>query len=130
MPNLKLFIKAINEQSRKLNARLDDLQSPSNSKSTGRRVIENEEKDDLDLEEISSKKGKKVILKRDGNLDSIKMSIQTFQGKNDLELYLEWEKNVDNIFNYQDYFEEKKVKLGAVEFTDYASRWWDQLVIS
>jgi hypothetical protein len=31
---------------------------------------------------------------------------------------------------YTNYFEEKKVKLATVEFTDYAIIWWDQLVLT
>ena len=58
------------------------------------------------------------------------MTIPTFQGKNDPELYLEWERKVQHVFDCHNYFKEKKVKLAAVEFTDYASIWWDQFVIS
>ncbi|KAJ4713019.1 Transposon Ty3-I Gag-Pol polyprotein [Melia azedarach] len=86
--DMKIFIKAINEQFRKLNTRLDDMQSPFISKTTRRRVLEEEEEEDSDLEESSSKRGKKVVSKRDSNLGSIKMKIPIFQGKNDLELYL------------------------------------------
>ena len=64
----------------------------------------------------------------DRNLGSIKMKIPPFQGKNDPEAYLEWEKKVEMIFECNRYSEEKKVKLAAVEFTDYAVVWWDQLV--
>jgi hypothetical protein len=34
----------------------------------------------------------------DGDLNSIKLKIPNFQGKNDIEAYLEWEKNVGWIF--------------------------------
>ena len=34
------------------------------------------------------------------------------------------------MFDCHNYFEEKKVKLVVVEFTDYSSIWWDQLVTS
>ena len=34
------------------------------------------------------------------------------------------------VFDCHNYFEEKKVKLATVEFTDYAIIWWDQLVLS
>ena len=40
----------------------------------------------------------------------IKMKRPSFQGRNDLEAYLEWEKNVELIFECHKYFEEKKVK--------------------
>ena len=64
----------------------------------------------------------------DQNLGSIKMMIQSFQGKNDLEACLEWEKKVERVFDCHRYSKEKKVKLAMVEFTDYATIWWDQLV--
>ncbi|GKV43146.1 hypothetical protein SLEP1_g50479 [Rubroshorea leprosula] len=58
------------------------------------------------------------------------MKIPPFQGKNDPDVYLEWEKKVELVFDCHNYSEEKKVKLAAVEFTDYAMVWWDQLVLS
>ena len=56
------------------------------------------------------------------------MKIPQFQGKLDPEAYLEWERKVEHVFEYHNYSEIKKVQLAAVEFTDYASIWWDQLV--
>ena len=35
---------------------------------------------------------------------------------------------MDHIFQCHHYSEEKKIKLAAIEFTDYANVWWDQLV--
>jgi len=66
----------------------------------------------------------------DGGLDTIKLKIPNFQGKNDPEAYLEWEKKVDWIFYCNIYSEQKKVKLVIIEFTEYALIWWDQIVIS
>uniref|UniRef100_A0A2N9H2J3 Retrotransposon gag domain-containing protein n=1 Tax=Fagus sylvatica TaxID=28930 RepID=A0A2N9H2J3_FAGSY len=68
---------------------------------------------------------------RDGvnrSLGSIKMKIPSFQGRTDPEVYLEWEKKIDLVFDYYNYSEEKKVKLAVIEFTNYAIIWWDQLV--
>ena len=62
----------------------------------------------------------------DRNLGSIKMKIPSFQGRNDPDVYLEWERKVELIFECHNYSEEKKVKLVAVEFSDYAIVWWDQ----
>ncbi|KAH9697902.1 Endonuclease [Citrus sinensis] len=67
---------------------------------------------------------------RDDELSGIKMKIPSFQGKSDLEAYLEWEKKMKFIFDYHNYSEAKKVKLVVIEFSDYAITWWDQLVIS
>ncbi|RVW25725.1 hypothetical protein CK203_113546 [Vitis vinifera] len=44
----------------------------------------------------------------DRNLGNIKMKIPSFQGKNDPEVYLEWEKKVELIFECHNYSEEKK----------------------
>ncbi|KAG2411305.1 hypothetical protein I3760_Q012900 [Carya illinoinensis] len=64
----------------------------------------------------------------DRDLGSIKMTIPSFQGRTDPEVYLEWEKKIDLVFDCHNYSEEKKVKLVVIEFTDYAIIWWDQLV--
>ncbi|XP_031387160.1 uncharacterized protein LOC116200452 [Punica granatum] len=64
----------------------------------------------------------------DRNIGSIKRTIPHFQGRNDLDAFIEWERKVELIFDCHNYSEEKKVKLVAVEFTDYAIIWWDKLV--
>ncbi|XP_042465802.1 uncharacterized protein LOC122048277 [Zingiber officinale] len=66
----------------------------------------------------------------DRNMGTIKLSIPPFQGKNDPDVYIEWERKVELVFNCHNYSEEKKVKLAAVAFTDYAIIWWDQLTLS
>ncbi|KAA3487786.1 Transposon Ty3-I Gag-Pol polyprotein [Gossypium australe] len=48
----------------------------------------------------------------------------------DLEAYLEWEKKIELVFECHNYLEAKKVKLAAIEFSDYAMIWWDQLTTS
>uniref|UniRef100_A0A2N9EBM0 Tf2-1-like SH3-like domain-containing protein n=1 Tax=Fagus sylvatica TaxID=28930 RepID=A0A2N9EBM0_FAGSY len=49
----------------------------------------------------------------DRNLGSIKMKIPSFQGRTDPEVYLEWEKKIDLVFDCHNYSEEKKVKLAG-----------------
>ena len=66
----------------------------------------------------------------DNNLRNIKMKIPSFQGKNDPEAYLEWERKVELVFYCHNYFENRKVKLAAIGFSDYATVWWDQLVFN
>ena len=53
------------------------------------------------------------------------MKIPSFEGKNYLEVYLEWERKVEMGFDCHNYFENKKVKLTVIEFLDYAIVWWD-----
>jgi hypothetical protein len=45
--------------------------------------------------------------------------------KNGPEVYLEWEKKVEWIFECHNYPKPKKIKLA---FIDYIIVWWDQLV--
>ncbi|GKV49075.1 hypothetical protein SLEP1_g55846 [Rubroshorea leprosula] len=66
----------------------------------------------------------------DNSLGSIKMKIPPFQGKADPEAYLEWERKVELVFDCHNYFKLKKVRLAAIEFSDYALVWWDQLVMN
>ena len=68
--------------------------------------------------------------REDNNLGNIKMKIPSFQGKNDPEAYLEWERKVELVFDCHHYSENKKVKLAVIEFSDYAIVWWDQLVLN
>jgi hypothetical protein len=66
----------------------------------------------------------------DTSLGSIKIKISSFQGENDLDEYLEWEKKLEIIFDCHSYLEGKKVKLVIIEFTYYVIVWLDQLVLS
>ncbi|KAL4386910.1 hypothetical protein GQ457_09G019990 [Hibiscus cannabinus] len=66
----------------------------------------------------------------DDNLNNIKINIPPFQGKTDPEAYLAWEKKFEHIFECHNYSELTKVKLAAIEFTDYALIWLDQLTAS
>ncbi|KAH0716261.1 hypothetical protein KY284_009166 [Solanum tuberosum] len=52
------------------------------------------------------------------------MEIPSFKGTRDLDLYLDWERRVEAIFDCHNYSEGKKVKLVVVEFSDYAASWW------
>jgi len=68
--------------------------------------------------------------REDNNLGGIKMKIPSFQGRSDPEVYLEWEKKMEFVFDCHNYSETKKVKLAVIEFFEYAITWWDQLVIN
>ena len=72
----------------------------------------------------------KVRNQEDNNLRNIKLKIPSFQGKNDSEAYLEWERNVELVFDGHNYSDNKKVKLAAIGFSNYATVWWDQLVFN
>ncbi|RDX63595.1 hypothetical protein CR513_57956, partial [Mucuna pruriens] len=123
--DIKLFIKAFQEQFKVLNVKLDDLQHiPRYRSPTSQHNDEEEE------EEYSNGRYNENEWRRKGEprcdiyLGNIKMTIPAFQGKNDHEL------KVEHVFDFHNYSEEKKVKLAVVKFTDYASIWWDRFVIN
>ena len=90
-----------------------------------------DEEDDRDSVASNRRHGgrfREVRNRGDNNLGSIKVKIPTFQGKNDPEAYLEWEKKIEWVFDCHNYSELKKVKLAAIKFADYAIVWWDQLL--
>jgi hypothetical protein len=75
---LKFFIKAVIDQFKLLNARLDDLESSSCSKTYRRHKLDEEHEADSEVERTSYKRDKKVGSKGDNNIVSIKMTIPTF----------------------------------------------------
>ncbi|RDY11695.1 hypothetical protein CR513_03598, partial [Mucuna pruriens] len=114
------------EQLEALNVRLDDLQSTPKYKSlTSRNKDEEEEKEYLDGRINENKRSRKCEPRCENYLGNIKKTIPAFQGKNDPELYLEWEKKL-NICLIVIITRRRKV----VKFTNYTSIWWDQFVIN
>ena len=114
----------IRSENRKVHERLERIEqgTPSRTRDTKRSLYDDLEEEAQDGDSTHSNKAKSKY----GNLSSIKMKIPTFHGKSDPEAYLEWEKKVERVFECHNYTKEKKVKLAAVEFTYYASVWWDQ----
>ena len=111
-------------ENRKVHERLERIEqgTPSRTRDNKHSLYNDLKEEAKDGDSTYSNKTKA----KDGYLGSIKMKIPTFHGKSDPEAYLEREKKVERVFECHNYTEEKKVKLAAVEFTDYASVWWDQ----
>ncbi|RDX76307.1 hypothetical protein CR513_43721, partial [Mucuna pruriens] len=146
--DLKLVIKVFQEQFKALNAKLDDLQPIPKYRSPTSQHNKEEEEDSDSASKLVSKvfnmfsnplyeheeekysdgryneneRRRRGEPRNDNYLGNIKMTIPAFQGKNDPEVYLEWERKVEH--------KEKKVKLAIVKFTDYSSIWWDQFMIN
>lgn len=66
----------------------------------------------------------------DNGLGGLKLKIPTFDGKNDPDAFLEWERKIELVFDCQNFSELKMVRLAATEFTGYAINWYDQVVTS
>ncbi|KAF8110977.1 hypothetical protein N665_0077s0038 [Sinapis alba] len=64
----------------------------------------------------------------DDGLGGLKLKIFTFDGKNDHDAFVEWERKIELVFDCQNFSELKKVRLAATEFCGYAINWYDQVV--
>nr|KYP56942.1 hypothetical protein KK1_003193 [Cajanus cajan] len=51
-----------------------------------------------------------------------------FHGKDDVEGYLDWEMNIEQIFVFHQVSEERKVSLTTLSFQSHAMYWWTSLV--
>ncbi|KAF1872179.1 hypothetical protein Lal_00043357 [Lupinus albus] len=58
---------------------------------------------------------------REESLEGVKVKIPSFVGLNNPEAYLEWEFKMDQILDCHHYNEDKKVKVAALEFKEYAT---------
>ncbi|XP_048613491.1 uncharacterized protein LOC111211802 [Brassica napus] len=62
------------------------------------------------------------------SLSGLKLKIPPFEGKNDPDVFLEWERKIEHVFDCQNFFELKKARLAVTEFSGYAINWYDQVV--
>ncbi|XP_016172965.1 uncharacterized protein LOC107615417 [Arachis ipaensis] len=130
-PQLTFHIDALTSILTKIQQRLDDMDSRINSFSPKRKARSRESvhNDSTESEEEPSSKSRphRQSADVDSNLNSIKMRIPEFKGRSDPEAYLEWERKVKLLFQCHNYSDVKKVRLAAVEFSDYALVWWAEL---
>ncbi|XP_052477141.1 uncharacterized protein LOC128032567 [Gossypium raimondii] len=106
-----------------IHSRLDKIEGG------GSQSVHNEHNDENDIEHsprVNQRPGRTV----DDNISNIKVAIPSFQGCSNPDAYLTWESKVEHVFECYNYSEQKKVRLAAMEFVDYALVWWDQLLIS
>ncbi|XP_016191799.1 uncharacterized protein LOC107632644 [Arachis ipaensis] len=129
-PQLTFRIDALTSILTKIQ-RLDDMDSRINSfspkqKAQSRESVHN---DSTESEEEPSSKSRphRHSADVDSNLNAIKMRIPEFKGRSDPEAYLEWERKVELLFQCHNYSDVKKVRLAAVEFSNYALVWWAEL---
>jgi len=59
-------------------------------------------------------------------IEGVKLNVTPFKDRSDPDAYLDCEMKIEHVFSYNDYNEEKKVKLAALEFSDYALVWWNK----
>jgi hypothetical protein len=56
-----------------------------------------------------------------------KMDIPVYEGNLDVEELLDWIRDLDKYFDYEDVEEDKKVKHAITRLKGHAALWWDEL---
>ncbi|XP_071900987.1 uncharacterized protein [Coffea arabica] len=117
-----------------IHEQIDQLSSSrvSSRKSRGKSTLEesSDSNADSDREAYGQGRPKRSTRAIGDVIKGIKMKIPPFQGKSDLDTYLEWESRVELVFDCNDYTDAQKLRLAIVEFTDYAIVWWEQVATS
>ena len=63
---------------------------------------------------------------RQHKIEGVKLNVPSFKDRSDPDAYFDWEIKIQHVFSYNDYTEQQKVKLVAIEFSSYALVWWDK----
>ncbi|PKI61230.1 hypothetical protein CRG98_018378 [Punica granatum] len=85
--------------------------------------------DKVDREDELPEEEEQPVPRREqrGVCNNFKLKIQQFKGTSSPKEYLEWVLRVDKVFEYYEYSEAQKCQLAALEFTDYANPWWENI---
>ncbi|XP_071924863.1 uncharacterized protein [Coffea arabica] len=126
------LLKLMKQELEPLHERMDSFEhSQTNSKSRRHKAPTRDYESSNSEEEYGSRTWKNKHRKAGVDpIKGVKMQLPTFQGKSDPDVYLEWEKRVELIFDCNDYTEEQQMRLAVMQFTDYAIVWWDQITTS
>ncbi|RDY11949.1 hypothetical protein CR513_03318, partial [Mucuna pruriens] len=119
LSNLSLGIKENLEQSKseaapKLRRERGQEEEPCKER-RGRRDDETPLRDRRNIKDFSR-----------ASLDTLKCCIPLFTSDGDVEAFLDWEMNMDQVLECFDYDDYEKVRMVTHEFTRYALVWWNQ----
>jgi hypothetical protein len=122
---------AMEREMHDLCARLEDLET------TQRHIIGARDLSDSKSEVEAEHEGEEVVAK-DGENERLiraiarmgareKMDIPFYEGNLDAEELLDWIRDLDTYFDYEDVEEDKKVKHAITRLKGHATLWWDEL---
>ncbi|KAK7263636.1 hypothetical protein RJT34_31230 [Clitoria ternatea] len=108
-----------------INARLNNLEH--NEPPRTRHRQRNQRHNTSDNEEETRQRRHHDHRRNDIGLREVKLEIPPFNGKSDIEAYLEWEMRVEQIFKSHQIKDDKKVRIATLSFQNYALVWWTQI---
>jgi hypothetical protein len=122
---------AMEREMRDLHARLEDMET------TQRCTVSDGDLSDSESEIEAEHEGEEVAAEDAANECLIraiaimgaraKMDIPVYEGNLDAEELLDWIRDLDTYFDYEDVEEDKKVKHVVTRLKGHAALWWDEL---
>ena len=105
VPDLSVMYKAFMDSIQKINVKMDNIEDSIRS-SKGKSIRREDEYDPFQEDEFEAQSApvwartfNDHALHVDSNINSMKMKIPSFNGKADVDAYLEWERKVEMVFN-------------------------------
>jgi len=115
-------IKAVKKIDEKIQNKLKSRSNSSKGSRSGASIYGEEE--GLRLGEYYQQPSHIRRQRKDPTPREVKVDLSHFQGKDDVEAYLDWEMKVEQLFACHQVSEERKVPLATVSFQD----WWTSIV--
>jgi len=67
-------------------------------------------------------------LRKERREKQIRVDLPHFHGKNDIDIYLDWEMKVEELFERYNISEERNIPLATLSFQSHEMHWWSALV--
>jgi len=119
-------IKALKKRDEKIQNKLKSRSNSSKGSRSGASIYGEEE--GLRLGEYYQQPSHIRRQRKDPTPREVKVDLPHFQGKDDVEAYLDWEMKVEQLFACHQVSEERKVPLATLSFQGYAMYWWTSIV--
>jgi len=119
-------IKALKKRDEKVQNKLKCISNSNKGSRSGASIYEEEER--LRLGEYYQQPSHIRRQRKDPTPKEVKVDLPYFQGKDDVDAYLDWEMKVEQLFACHQVSEERKVPLATLSFQGYAMYWWTSIV--
>ena len=119
-------IKALKKRDEKIQNKRKSRSNSSKGSRSGASIYGEEE--GLRLGEYYQQPSHIRRQRKDPTPREVKVDLPHFQGKDDVEAYLDWEMKVEQLFACHQVSEERKVPLATLGFQGYAMYWWTSIV--